>query len=81
MIDLKCYLTNLLFLDIALLYYYTSINSSISCCIFSGNICLSFSMSSSLLIVFKLFCEVFETFVILPAILLPTESPVASAVF
>ena len=52
------------------------------CCLFSGDMYLSFSISIS-----SSFCECnslgdfFETLVILSAILLPIKSPVASAVF
>ena len=61
---------------------YTNLNSSIICCLFSGDIHLSFGFS-----ILSSFCECnslgdfFETLVILPAILLPIKSPVASAVF
>ena len=85
MVDLMHCLTNLLFFDIPLLYYYTNHNSSIICCIFSGDIYLSFGVSESSFA--SLFCErnfvldFFETLLILSTILLPTESPVASAVF
>ena len=86
MVDLMYCLTNLLFFDIPLSYYYyyyyyyycTNLNSSIISCIFSGDIYLSFGISSSLLTTFKLF---FEDFVILSAILLSIKAPVASAVF
>ena len=62
------------------MYYYTSLNSSIICRLFSGDIYLSFGISISLLTSSKLFCEVFfETLVILSAILLPIKSPAASA--
>ena len=53
-------------------------------CLSSGDIYLSSGISLSFLfvIVSKLFCcEFFEISVILSAILLPTKSPVASAVF
>ena len=52
------------------------------CCLFSGDMYLSFGISIS-----SSFCECnslgdfFETLVILSAILLPIKSPVASAVF
>ena len=78
-------LAKLLFFDIPLLYYYTNLNSSIICCLFSGDIYLSFGISISSLA--SLFCECssledfLEIFVILSAILLPIKSPVASAVF
>ena len=49
-------------------------------CLSSGDIYLSLGISSSL--VSELFCgEVFETLVILSAILFPIQSPVASAIF
>ena len=38
-------LTNLLFFDITLLYYYILLKSSIIFCLFSGNICLSLRIS------------------------------------
>ena len=83
MVDLMHCLTNLLFFDIPLLYYYTNLNSSIICCLFSGDMYLSFGASDSSLA--SLFCErledFFKTLVILSAILLPIKSPVASAVF
>ena len=81
-------LTNSLSFDIPVLYYYTSLDSSIICCLFSGDVYLSFGVSNSLLA--SLFCErssaegvedFFETLVILSAILLLIKSPVASAVF
>ena len=82
------FLTNLLFFGIPLLYYYTNFSSSIICCLFSGDIYLSFSISNSLLTLSKLFCEdlfkcnYFEKLVILSSILLlPNKSPVASAAF
>ena len=71
-------LTNLLFFDVPLLYYYINLNSSIICCLFSGDIYLSFGISL-LGSVFSLFCD--EAFVILSAILLLIKSPVAYAVF
>ena len=86
MVDLMHCLTNLLFFDIPLLY--TTRNLSIICCLFSGDMYLSFGTSISLLA--SLLCECFEDFfgcnfvetlVILSAILLPIKSPVASAVF
>ena len=83
-------LANLLFFDIPLLYYYTNLNSSIICCLFSGDMYLSFGISDSSLA--SSFCErsstecsfleeFLEIFVILSAISLPIKSPVASAVF
>ena len=79
MVDLMDCLTNSLFFDISLLYYYISLNSSIICCLFSGDIYLFFGASDSSLA--SLFLDFLERFVILSAILLPTKSPVASAVF
>ena len=73
-------LTNLSFFDIPFLYYYTNLNSSINCCLFSGDIYLSFGISISFSS-----CNSLEDFLeilgILSAILLPIKSPVASAVF
>ena len=54
---------DLFFFDIRLLYYYTNLDLSINCCLFSGDIYLSFGISSSLLTASKLLCEVFEIFV------------------
>ena len=84
MVDILCYLTNLLFFDIRLLYCYINLISSIIFCLFFQDICLSFGISLSNLSVIasELFWgEFFEAFVILPALLLPIKSPVASAVF
>ena len=85
-------LTNLLFFDIALLYYYINLSSSIIHCLSLGYIYiyiyiyiyLLFSVSISFLNSFKLFCKCNsfnDFFVILSAILLPIKSPVGSAVF
>ena len=41
MVDLVCYLTNLLFLDIFFLCYHINLNSSIILCLSSGDIYLS----------------------------------------
>ena len=85
MVYLMHCLTNSLFFDIPLLYYYTSLNSSIICCLFSGDIYLSFGAPDSSLT--SLFCEshfdedFLETLVILSAIVLPIKSLVASDVF
>ena len=83
MVDLMHCLTNSLFFAIPLLYYCTSLNSSIICCLFSGDMYISFGVSDSSLT--SLFCErvedFVETLVILSAILLTIKSPVASAVF
>ena len=82
MVNLMHCLTNSLFFDIPLLYYYTSLNSSIICCLFSGDMYLSFGASdSSLASLFCVFLDFLETLVILSAILLPIKLPVASALF
>ena len=84
MVDLLYYLTSLFFFDVTVLYYYINLRSSITFCLSSGDIYLSFgiSLSCSFVIVSELFCnERLGTFVILLAILLPIKSPVASAVF
>ena len=74
MVDLMYYLKKLLFFDISLLYH-INLNSSIICCLFSGDTDLCFGISNSFLSVLELFCE---AFVISTAILLPIKSPVAS---
>ena len=80
MADLMCHLSNLLFFDIALLYY-ISLNSSIIFCLSFGGIYLSFGIS--LLTSFDCissFCDFLEGFaVILSAIVSPIKSLVASA--
>ena len=43
MVDLMCCLTNLLFFDISLLYCYSNLNSSIICCLSSGDMYLFFN--------------------------------------
>ena len=72
MVDLVYYLINLLRFVISLLYYYINLGLSIIFCLSSGDIYLSLSISLSCSFepVSKLFCcEVFETLVILSAIL------------
>ena len=67
-----------------MLYCYFSLRSSITFCLFPGdiNLSLDISLSCSFVAVSALFCrECFESLVILLAILLPIKSPVASAVF
>ena len=86
MIDFMHCLTNSLFFDIPSLYSYTSLNSSIIWCVFSGYISFFWCF---FIISFNFECnfehsfaeDFFETLVILSAILLPIKSPVASAVF
>ena len=68
MIDLVYCLTNLLFFDIPLLYYYINLRSSIIFCLSSGDIYLSLgiSLSCSFVTVFGSFCvEFFQTIIIL----------------
>ena len=74
------FLINLLLFDILLLYF-TNLNSTIICCLFSGDMHLSFGISNSFLFCECNFIEDFEALAILSAILLPIKSPVASAVF
>ena len=89
MVNLMCCLTNLLFFDIPLLYCYTNLNSSIICCLSSGDMYLSFFSASISLLAPSFFgCnsvehakDFFDAFFILSAILLPIKSPVASVVF
>ena len=84
MFDLVFFLTNLLFFYIPLLNYYINIRSSITFYLPFGDIYLSLdiSLSFSFAVVSELFCcKVFEVFVVLLAILLPTKSSVALAVF
>ena len=88
MVDLVYCLTNLLFFDIALLYYYINLRSLIICSLFSRNIYFSlgialsnpvFFVSSS--IVLEPSCgELPETYVIFWSILLSIKSAVAFAV-
>ena len=84
MVDLVYYQTNLLSLDISLLYGHINFRLSITLCLSSGDIyhSLGISLSCSFVIVTELFCgELLEIFVFLLAILLSIKSPVASAVF
>ena len=82
MIDLMHCVINSLFFDISLLYYSTSLNPSIICCLFSGDVYFSFGASdSSLGSLFCGFLDFLKTLVILSASLLPIKSPVASAYF
>ena len=85
MVDLMFCLTNLLFFDIQFWQYYTNLNSSIICCLSSGDIYLFLwvviSTSSSVSSFGNFLLDFLETLVILSAILLPIKSPVASAVF
>ena len=85
MVDLVYYQTNLLLFDVLLLYFYINLRSSIIFCLSSGEMYLSLgiiSLSCLFVIASELFCiELLETLVTLSAILLPIESPDASAVF
>ena len=70
MFDLAHCLPTLLFFDIPVLYCYTNLNSSIICCLFSGDMYLSFGSSVTLLVLsFCDFLEDFDALVILSAIL------------
>ena len=76
-------LENLLVFENPLLFCYTNLNSSIICCLFFVNICLSFGIS--LLTCSFSGCNSFEDFleefVISSAIFLPIKSGVAPAFF
>ena len=65
------------------MYYYTNLNSSIVCCLFSGVLYLSFGFSllASSFSECNSLEDFFEVIVTSSAILLPIKSPVASAVF
>ena len=66
MIDLVYCPLELLFFDIPLLYCYINLNSSITCCLYSGDVYPSFGVS---VLLSELFCcELFETFLPLSAI-------------
>ena len=75
------HLTDLLFFSIPSLYYYINLNSSIIFCLSCGDIYLSFGISLLTSCECGSFAGFFEILVILSAIILPTRSPVASAVF
>ena len=66
MVDLIYCVVNVLFFDIPLLYYYTNLNSSMICCLFSGDMYLSFGFSLSALS--KLFLNVIPSKIFLNAI-------------
>ena len=84
MVDLTRCLTNLLFFDIPLLYCYSNLNSSIICCLSSGDMYLFFGTSISLLASLFFECnstecsaeDFFETLVILSAFSFSIKSPV-----
>ena len=65
MVDLIYCVANVLFFDISLLYYYTNLNSSMICCLFSGDMYLSFCFS--LLALSKLFLNVISSTIFLNA--------------
>ena len=68
--------------DIPLLSYYINFNLPIISCLSSGGTYISFGISlSNSIFSISLSNELFETFVILSAILLLIKSPVASAIF
>ena len=84
MVDLMHYLTDLLFFSIPLLYCYIILNSSIICCLSSGDMYLFYvasisSFCNSLGDFFE--CKSVEPFIILSEILLPIKPPVGSAGF
>ena len=85
MADLMHCLANMLFFDIPLLYCYTSLDSSIICCLSSGDkylfLAVALSTSTSVSSFGNFLVDFLETLVILSAILLPLKSPVASIVF
>ena len=73
------YVTNSLFFDVLLLYCYINLRSSAIFCLSAGDIHLSLGVSllPSFLTISEFFCcEVFETFVILPTVLLPIKAPI-----
>ena len=75
-------LTSLIFFDIPLLYYYINLRSSTIFCTLSGDIYLSLGISALFSTVSEVFCsDLFEVFVILLALLLLINTPVASVVF
>ena len=91
-VDLVRCLTNVLFFDIPLLCCYSILNSSIICCLLSGDMYLSVGTSnlsslcernSSKLNFLEDFFEhhSVEKLVILSSVLLPIKSPVASTLF
>ena len=82
MANLMRHLSNLLFFSIPLLNYYINLNSSMISCLSFGEIYISFGIS--LLTSFDCISSLrdfFDALAILSAILSPTKSPVASAVF
>ena len=89
MVDLMYCLTNSLFFDIPLLYYYINLRSLIMSCLFwryiSSFLVFHYQIyifSVSISTVSELFFnELLDVFLVLLAILLPVKSPVASAVF
>ena len=85
MVNLVYCLTNSLFFDIPLLYYYVNVRSLGVCYLISWDIHLSLSspiFCFSFITVPELFCgKVFETFMILSAILFLIKSPFISAAF
>ena len=86
MADFMRHLSNVLFFGIPLLYYYINLNSSIICCFSFGEIYLSLYIYLGISLLTSFDCisslrDFFDALLILSAILLPTKSPVASAVF
>ena len=83
-VELMYYLIIVFFFDIRLLYYYINLRLLIVLCLSSGDINLSLGIfyHAHFVTVSKSSCgELFETFVILSGILLPSKLWVASPVF
>ena len=76
-----CCLTSLLFFGIPLLYCYTNLNSSIICCLSSGDVYsflgVALSTSTFVSLCCNSFVDFFGTLVILSAILLSIKSPIS----
>ena len=70
-VHLMYYLISSLFFDISLSYY-TNLYSSIICCLFSGDMYLSYCMFVSFSLAFE--CNIFKWLVILLTVLLPITS-------
>ena len=82
MMHLVYCLKNISIFDIPLLRDYINLISLITFCIASVNIYLTLYISLPFLTAFKLFCgDVSDTLIILSAVLLLTEPPVAPSLF
>ena len=71
---------DLFFFDIALLYYYTNLDLSINCCLFSGDICLYFGILLHFWLLLNYYVK-FLRFLYFFSNLLPAKSLVVSAAF